>query len=125
MALGKAAAQVFTAMENDGVFASLGNALEHLGPPLANLINALVKALLPSLPGIVSAFSEFANLFTSGLVTIVSGLAGALTAIIQAIPVPVITALVDAFIAWWTYGKLLAPVIALINLAMDATRSFS
>jgi hypothetical protein len=98
-ALAKAASGVFSALENSGVFASLGNALENLAAPLGNLINALVKALLPALPGIIAAFDEFSKIFTGAVVTAVSGVADALTDIVKAVPVPVITALADAFVA--------------------------
>lgn len=118
--LAKAASGVFTALENDGVFASLGNAIEGLAGPLAGLVNALVKALAPALPGIISAFSSFSEIFTGALVTVISGAANALTAIVKAIPPGVITAIADGFVAWYAAGKLLAPVIAAINLAMDA-----
>src|ERR1035441_4613422 len=82
--LAKAASSVFTALENDGVFASLGNAIEGLAAPLAGLINALVKALAPALPGIIAAFSEFAKLFTGAVVVAVTAVADALTAIVKA-----------------------------------------
>ncbi len=95
--LARAAGQVFTALENDGVFASLGNAVEGLAGPLANLTNALVKALAPALPGLIAGFGAFARIFTGGVVIAITAVANSLAAVIKAVPVAVIVALADAF----------------------------
>lgn len=124
-ALAKAASGVFTAMENDGVFASLGNALEALAAPLGNLINALVKALLPALPGLIDAFSEFAKLFTGGVVIAITAVADALTAIIKAVPVPVVTALVDAFVLLKTTMLAFSAIEALPGILAAVTGAFT
>jgi phage-related protein len=100
--LAKAADEVFTALENDGVFASLGNAVEGLAGPLAGLTNALVRDLAPALPGLIAGFSAFAKVFTGGVVVAITAVADSLTAIINAVPVPVIVALVDAFAVFKT-----------------------
>ena len=115
--LAKAAAQVFTALENDGVFATLGNALENLAGPIANLVNALVKGLAPALPGIVSAFGQLANAVTAGLSAAIAGVANALTAIVKAVPPGVMIPLVDSMVALFAvfkgYGLITSAVTAL------------
>lgn len=118
--LAKAAGQVFTALENDGVFASLGNAVEGLAGPIAGLINALVKALLPALPGIIAGFSEFAKLFTGAVVIAVSALADGFTALIKAIPPSVIVALADGFVAVWGAVKLWSIAQGVLNVLLAA-----
>lgn len=118
--LAKAADQVFTALENNGVFAILGNALESLAGPLANLVNALVKGLAPALPGIITAFSAIAKVLTVGLVTILAALANALATIVKVIPPGVMTALADAFVAVYTAVKLWSAAQVVLNVALTA-----
>ena len=139
-ALAKAAGSVFTAMENDGVFASVANAIEGLSTPIANLINALVKGLVPVLPQVVSLFSQVAGVVTSGLVTVLSGIAGAMTSLIKSLPPGVIEAIAIAFVGWKVIGAVsgmlsgllgvvtgvidpllkMAKAIGLVDVAMDA-----
>jgi phage-related protein len=52
---------VFKVLENAGVFAILGDALEAIAKPLANLINGLVRGLAPFLPGIIGLVSSLAG----------------------------------------------------------------
>jgi len=131
--LAKALGQVFSTLENTGVFAELGDAVEALVPPLAKLINALVEGLAPALPGIVGLFAELAAGVTSGLVVIIGGVAEGLTAIVKAIPPPVLGAIVDSLIAFFaafkTFQIIKSAVLAIsavtkamigLDLSMDA-----
>jgi Phage tail lysozyme len=58
---------VFTTMENAGVFAVLGNAVEELAGPLATMISALLNGLAPILPPIFTAIGQIAGLLVGGL----------------------------------------------------------
>lgn len=63
--------QVFDVLENSGVFAMLGTAIEKTVRPLARLINALLTGLAPVLPEIVTLFS---NLVTDGISILVTAI---------------------------------------------------
>lgn len=52
--------QVFKLLENSGVFAILGNALESLVKPLASLINNFARGLAPILPVVIKLISTLA-----------------------------------------------------------------
>jgi phage-related protein len=70
--------QAFAVLENSGVFAVLGDALEAIIKPLANLINLLVGQLAPLLPVIITLVSQFATilitLLAAGLTSILEGI---------------------------------------------------
>jgi phage-related protein len=66
--------QVFVMLENSGVFAILGNALESLVAPLAALINALLNGLRPILPIVIGFISQLAGILVQGLVQAVTAL---------------------------------------------------
>lgn len=59
--LAKALGQVFRLLENSGVFAVLGNALEAATKPLAALISAIVRGLVPFLPVVTKLIGSLAN----------------------------------------------------------------
>lgn len=59
--LAKGLGQVFNLLENSGVFAVLGNALEAATKPLAALINAIVRGLVPFLPVVTRLISSLAT----------------------------------------------------------------
>jgi phage-related protein len=67
--------QVFKTLENSGLFAVLGNALEKTVRPLASLINALIIGLAPVLPVIIKLISSLAgsalNLFVTAIKVLV------------------------------------------------------
>jgi len=122
--LAKSLGAVFTQLENTGVFAEIGNAIEALAGPLGNLINALVTGLAPSLPIIVSLLGKMAGVITAGLVVIIEGVANGLTAIVKAIPPSVLTALAVAAVTFfaafkaWTVISSAATAIGGITKAM-------
>jgi hypothetical protein len=99
---------VFKVLENSGVFAILGNALEAIVPILGKLINTLVRQLAPVLPVLITLISQFATimitLLAAGLTTILTGI----LLLIKHFPflVPLLGAATAAFL--------------LFNLAMDA-----
>lgn len=72
-------ASMFGVLENSGVFAVLGNAVEKIVPQLAKLVNTLVIGLAPVLPVLVRALGEFA-ITMAGLLA--AGLSDVLTALI-------------------------------------------
>jgi hypothetical protein len=119
--LAKAAASVFTALENDGVFATFGNVLEGLAGPLANLVNALVKGIAPALPGIVQAFGQLANVASTALSAALAGIANALAALVKAIPPSVLVPIVDSVVALFAAFK----GYALITAAVEAVMGFA
>lgn len=71
--------QAFTVLENSGVFAIIGDALEKLVKPLASLINALLTGLTPILPVVIQFFSQLSTILINGLVGAVTALLPPLT----------------------------------------------
>jgi hypothetical protein len=71
----KAIGSAFAVLENTGVFAILGNAIESLAAPLGKMINALLKGLTPLLPPLIGFLSQVVTILAAGL-------AGALLAVI-------------------------------------------
>jgi phage-related protein len=97
--LAKAFGSLFTVLENAGVFALIGDALENLAPALGKLIALLITDLAPILPMIVGLFSQLltitVDLATSGLGFLIR----VLTDLVTALPVGLVQALVGGFIA--------------------------
>jgi phage-related protein len=81
--LAKSLGQAFNVLENSGVFATLGDALEQIAPLLANMITLLIKQLAPFLPQLVGLFGDLSTimitLFAAGLGTIIKGITALLT----------------------------------------------
>jgi hypothetical protein len=103
---------VFTVLENTGVFAVFGDALENLAVPLANLVNALVTGLAPVLPVLTSAFSD---LVTTAIDVLSVSLGAVLTAL-----TPVVSFLAQAaaaVIGFLQSTGLLVPVMAGLAIA--------
>ena len=163
-AFANAVSGVFNVLENTGVFAILGNALENLVGPLGKLINALLTGLAPILPPVINFIGQlstllaaqlanaittllppltklatavlgslaqilpvimpvllkFAEIFTDALVTAISGVATAIAAVINAIPPPVLQAVVTGLLAIVAAIKLWAIAQAAINILLDA-----
>jgi SLT domain-containing protein/phage-related protein len=103
-----ALSDVFQTLENSGVFAVIGDALEAIVPILAKLINTLVAQLAPILPVLITLLTDFANimiqLLAAGLTTVLTGI----LLLIKHFPflVPLLGAATAAFL--------------LFNLALDA-----
>ena len=97
--LAKAFGSLFTVLENAGVFALIGDALENLAPALGKLIALLITDLAPILPMIVGLFSQLltitVDLATSGLGFLIR----VLTDLVTALPAGLVQALVGGFIA--------------------------
>lgn len=113
--LATVAASLFNTLENTGVFAILGDALESLAAPIGNLVNALVKGIAPALPQIITLVSQLSAVF----VTLVSdGLGVMINALAQVIKFisPLLPAIVDivAAIKLWTIAQ------GLLDIALDA-----
>ena len=70
---------VFTTMENSGVFAILGDAIEALAGPLATMISALLNGLAPILPPIFTAIGQIAGILAGGLAAGIAAVLPALT----------------------------------------------
>jgi phage-related protein len=112
--LGQAFSQVFTVLENSGVFALLGDALENLAPVLANLINALVTGLAPAFPAIIAAAAQLSTI-------LVSLLSAGLTTLLNVIT-PVVAwlaKLAAGLVVWLQQSHLLLPVLAAVAIAID------
>lgn len=105
---------VFTVLENTGTFAELGNALELIAKPLGNLVDLLLTKLSPVLPVLVQALSS--------VVTVVAELAGAgldgiviaLSALVSAIPAPVLDGIALAVIGIGTAFKAFAIIKGIV-----------
>jgi hypothetical protein len=109
---------VFVVLENTGVFAIFGDALEKVAVPLATLINALVTGLAPILPVLVGAAAQLSA-------ALVAGLSAALTAVLTAL-VPVVTFLAQAAVAVTGFLQstgLLMPVMAGLGIAFGPVAS--
>jgi phage-related protein len=108
-AFANALSGVFTLLENSGVFATLGDALENIVPLIANLVNAILKGLTPVLPPVIQALSQISSImvgaFTQALSAVLPPLTQLATVVLQALadilPVilPVLTAVLGAFTA--------------------------
>lgn len=112
--LAKALGQVFNVLENSGVFALFGDALENIAPLLAKLINALVTGLAPVFPVLIQAVSQLGTL----LITLLSA---GLTTILQAL-IPVVAwvaRLITVTVDWLAKNHLLLPVLAAIAIAIN------
>lgn len=113
--LAKVASDLFNTLENSGVFAILGDALENLAKPIASLINQLVKALAPALPPIISALGILSGIFITladaGLKVVIDALSKVITFISPILPM--IVELVAA-IKIWTIAQ------GLLDVALDA-----
>jgi len=99
---------IFTVMENSGVFAILGDALEALVKPLARLITALLHGLTPLLPPIIKFISALSGILINALVSAVLAILPPLTQLatvaLQAIAsvLPVILPLLLTFVGLFT-----------------------
>jgi phage-related protein len=97
----------FALLENAGVFAILGVALEALVPVIAKLIDSLVIGLAPAFPALISAASTLAGILVQLLA---AGLGAVLTA---AVPLAVALATgASALVTWLDKAGLLVPVMA-------------
>lgn len=81
---------VFKTLENAGLFAVLGSAIENLVKPLAQLINALVQGLAPYLPVIFRLISVLAKDAIKVLMAAVDALIPPLIQLLNAILVPLL-----------------------------------
>jgi phage-related protein len=88
-AFASAISGIFTVLENTGVFATLGDALENLVPLLANLVNSLLTGLAPILPTVIGFLSQLSVVMTgeltSALGQILPPLTQLATAVLQAL----------------------------------------
>jgi phage-related protein len=110
------AAQLFNTMENTGIFAILGDALENLAQPIGKLINALVGGLAPAIPPIIELVSQLSGI----LVTLISaGLGAVITVVAKVIQTlsPMLPAIVDviAAVKAWTLAQAALNVILDLN----------
>lgn len=78
-AFAKTLGLVFTTLENSGVFAILGDALEDLAAPLAAFVAAIVNGLAPILPPVFTAIGQIAGILAGGLASAVMAVLPPLT----------------------------------------------
>ncbi len=122
-AFAKAISGVFTVLENSGVFAILGDALEALVKPLATLISALLRGLTPLLPPIITFISALSGILIGALVKAVLAILPPLTQLATvalqsiALILPVILPLLLTFAAIFT--------TALVTVISDLATSLS
>ena len=101
--------QVFNVLENTGVFAIIGDALEALVKPLTVMITAILNGLTPILPPLIGFISKLSGILTAGLAAAITALLPpltqlalvALTAITQLLPIllPLFTTLTQILTA--------------------------
>ena len=84
-AFAKAISQVFTVLENTGVFAILGDAIENLAKPLAGLISAFLTGLVPILPPVIAFIGQLSTLIASSLSSAVATLIPPLTRLVTGV----------------------------------------
>jgi cell wall-associated NlpC family hydrolase/phage-related protein len=121
--LGRILGQVFDTLESSGLFGALAAALEKLAAPLAQLINLLVRQMMPVLPIIITLFVQLSGiliqLLAAGLGTIIS----LITTLLKHMPflVPLITAITAVWLAWDLVmaanpiGLIIIAIVALIG----------
>ena len=73
---------VFTVLENTGIFATLGDALENLAAPLAKLISALLNGLTPILPPVIGFISQLSTIMVNGLTNAIGAVLPPLTQLV-------------------------------------------
>ena len=78
-AFAKSLGLVFNTLENSGVFAIIGDAIEALAKPLAGLISALLNGLAPILPPLFTAIGQIAGILAGGLAAAVAAVLPPLT----------------------------------------------
>lgn len=105
--LGKALQQAFLVLENTGVFAILGDAVEQLVPVIAQLINTLVVGLAPAFPQIIQAVSQLSTILVALLA---AGLTRVLTAVTPLVAILATGA--SSLITWLDNAGALVPVLA-------------
>ena len=113
--LASAVSQAFNLMENRGVLNDLEDSVEELVGPLSRLITALISGLVPALPAVISLLGSMADMLQAGMVTVITALANALSALISAIPPSDLKLIAEALMLWAVYAKALGPAKALIG----------
>jgi phage-related protein len=112
--LGKTLSSVFNTLENTGVFAILGDALESLAKPIAALINGLIKGLAPAFPVLIQAVGQLSTILIDALSS------GLLTILKIATPlIAMLAGLIAKTIEWLSQNHLLIPILAAIAIAMN------
>ena len=114
---------VFKQMENTGVFQVLANALEKIAPPLAQMINLLIKDLAPDLPVIMKLIASLSdvliNLLATGLTTVLNGVVWLLKTFPGLIQLLGLLAaawvIVDAVMSANPIGLIIIAIVALIG----------
>jgi len=112
--LAKVASNLFSTLENTGIFAILGDSLESLAKPISNLVNVLVQALAPSLPQIITLISQVSAVIATLIAAGLSVLINALASVVKFLS-PILPLLLDAIVAW----KALTIAVTAFNLVMD------
>jgi len=102
------------------IASGLGMAIAAVLPPVTKLATVALAALAQLLPVIVPVLSDLTKILSAAFVVVVTALATALSAVISAIPVPVLKGIVDAVLAIWGAVKLWTIAQALLNIALDA-----
>lgn len=114
--------KVFTVLENNGVFATLGDTLEAIATPLGQLIGLLLTQLTPLLPPLILLVSRLStimvDLLAAGLTTIITGVTDLLTHF--RFLVPLLGALAAAWAVYAAAQALAAAPVTLIIIAIVA-----
>ena len=116
-AFGTAVSKVFTLLENSGVFATLGDALENLVGPIGKLIDALLNGLTPIIPPLIQFFTQISGIligaFSSALSAIIPPLTDLVTRVLAGLRevLPTILPLLSAL-----FGIFTNSIVATINI---------
>ena len=115
-AFANAISGIFTVLENSGVFAILGDAIENLIKPLGTLVNNILLKLSPMLPPIIALVAQLANeaitILTSAVIALLPSITQLVTVALQALAdlLPVLVPLLSEF------AKILTPaLVGIIN----------
>jgi len=97
-ALGK----IFATMESSGVFGALATAMEQLAPLFAQLINLIVRQLVPIMPVLIGLFVQITTIMVSGFAEGLKLILQGVTWLLQHFPmlVPIIAGITLAWLAW-------------------------
>src|SRR5262252_250259 len=75
--------QLVTTLESSGVFATIGSAFEAIAKPLGQLINALVRGLVPILPPLIKFLAQVSAILVSGVAKAVEALMPSLVRLVR------------------------------------------
>lgn len=102
---------VFGLLENSGVFAILGNALEKLAPLLARLVNTIVIGLAPVLPPVIRLVGQLATIAVNVLSKYLQGVIPIIISLVKDALNPLVPLLIELTPLISEFAKLIGFVL--------------